>query len=284
MKQNYVRRMRGPVEPASWRAACCVGAAASAHRRRPTAPDCAALRAACDAPAFATTLVPAAARRRRSPHARSGCRRSLLQWPGVAGRRATSCWCRRPRGALVAQAGEPVTGADDTLPLAVVQRAACRRALGAAFQVRRRGRRAAGADDPARVTRALRGQALVVREDDQGRVLDGQRAAGRRRARRRVRGRRHSPTSACTLAAARARASPSWAPTAQAVHVCLHAERRRRRDRGRRRWYRDDATGAWRGQVPRRARRRLLHLPGRRLRAAASASCATASPTRTRSA
>ena len=243
MKQNYFRRRARVCKSA---AAGILVAVAAVSARADQASDEATLRAACDAPAFATTLRPVASDA-ALPARAIWLSRSLIQWPGIAasGRfvLATSA-----TGALVAQAGAALAGADDTLAL-TVSTDAVPTALAQRFKYVAPGV-VLQAGDLARVTRALRGQALVVREDDQGRVLeasplqiagaldDAYAAAAR------------LDDLGVTLAAA-ATHFAVWAPTAQAVHACVHASAEgastmlvaMRRD---------DATGAWRGQAPAR--------------------------------
>jgi len=130
--------------------------------------EASALREACDAPAYATTLVPAASSA-PIPARVIALSSALLQWPKTPSQGhfvlATSA-----TGALVARPGEPLAGADDTLALSISTNpvppplAQRFKYVGAGAVLE--------AADPGRVARALRGQALVVREDDHGRVLD----------------------------------------------------------------------------------------------------------------
>jgi pullulanase len=241
VKQNYSERMqalRGRVTGGLLLAF----AAAMARAGEPV--DVAALRAACDAPRFATTLVPVVAGA-DVPARVVALSQALFQWPAMPSQ-GHFVLVSSATGALVAKIGEPVQGADDTQPLVVstdpVPPALAQRfryvAAGAVLQ----------AGEPARVTRALRGQALVVREDDHGRVLDASalQIAG-------------ALDAAYAAAASLADLGVStdrdaarfavWAPTAQAVAVCLHATAEGPAT-GVAALSRDDATGAWRGRAP----------------------------------
>ena len=203
-----------------------------------------ALREACDAPAFATTLVPAASGV-PLPARVIALSQTLLQWPATPSQGhfvlATSA-----TGALVARAGEPLAGADDTLALSIstnpVPPALAERfryvAAGAVLEANKTGR----------LARALRGQALVVREDDHGRVLDAAavQAAGA------LDDAYAAAANLTDLGVAPARGGARfalWAPTAQAVAVCVHAAAEGPATAVAA-LVRDDATGAWRGQVP----------------------------------
>ena len=237
MKQNYVRRTTidcARVAAGLLLAAGAVSAAAAGP----------AVAAACDAPDFATTLV-AATNAEVVPARAIWLSQSLIQWP-AAPTQGRYVLVSSARGALVAKVGEPVAGADDTLALSVTGEP-----LPAAL-ARRFRYVAAGAvlraPEPARVTRALRGQALVVREDDQGRVLEASalQMAGALD---------DAYAAAADLADlgatrdARGLGLAVWAPTAQAVRACVYpgAEGRASALVD---LQRDDATGAWRAQVP----------------------------------
>ena len=215
------------------------GVAASCHAAR--SPDGAVLRAACDAPAFATTLAPIADAAPRAAQV-IALSDTLFQWPGRPAQ-AHFVLASSATGALVARPGEPLAGADDVLPLAI-STDPLPPALAERFRYIRPGA-VLQAADPARVTRALRGQALVVREDDHGRVLEASavQVAG--------------ALDAADAAAANLSdlgVTPGhggarfalWAPTAQAVHVCLHSTAEGAAT-GVATLARDDATGAWRG-------------------------------------
>jgi pullulanase len=243
VKQNYFSRIVVVVvmcASTSATAGVLLGMAAAKAHAGKTA-DAAARRAACDAPAFATTLVPAAGA--SAPARAIALSRALIQWPGVPSQ-GHFVLVSSATGALVARAGEPVTGADDTLALTVaseaVPAAIAQRfkfvAAGAVLQ----------AAEPARVTRALRGQALVVREDDHGRVLDASALQ--------VAGALDDAYAAAALADLGVRTSGTaarfavWAPTAQAVAVCLHATAEGP-STAVVPLARDDATGAWQVRV-----------------------------------
>ena len=212
-----------------------VAGAASAAAAEP------AVAAACDAAEFATTLAPAAS---DSVPARAvWLSRSLIRWPAAptSGRYVL---VSSARAGLVAKVGEPVSGADDTLVLSVAADEAPA-ALAQRFKYVGAGA-LLRASDPARVTRALRGQALVVREDEQGRVLDASalQIAGALD---------DAWADAARLAdlgvtlTPRATRFAVWAPTAQAVRACVY-----RGAEGAASAVvdlaRDEATGAWRGQ------------------------------------
>ena len=236
MKQNYVKRRRQ---------AAAAGILMLATAAFGQAAD-ATLRAACDAPDFATTLVPVANGAAVAARA-VWLSRSLIQWPGASAQ-GRYVLVSSADGALVATVGQPVAGADDALPLAIDGDP-----VGAPLAQRFKHVRSGvvlQATDLARVTRALRGQALVVREDDQGRVLEASalQIAGALD---------DAYASAAQLGdlgvtlAPRSTRFAVWAPTARSVHACLYpdaegaatavAEMRR-----------DDATGAWRGETARR--------------------------------
>ena len=236
MKQNYFKR-----KALVWAA---VGSLLSAVGAARAASDAASLRAACDAPAFATTLVPVADAA-ALPARAIWLSRSLIQWPGAP---ATGRFvlASSATGALRVRIGEALAGADDRMPLAV-SNDAVPPALAGRFKHVAPGV-VLQAADVARLTRALRGQALVVREDDQGRVqaasalqiagaLDDAYAAAA-----------GLDDLGVTLAR-KATHLGLWAPTAQAVHACLHASAEGAStalvD-----LQRDDATGAWRGTAP----------------------------------
>ncbi len=236
MKHNYFRRT-------TVLCVAALAASAGAWGQGVDAPDTAILRAACDAPAFATTLLPAADAVPRAAQA-IALSDSLIQWPGrpPQGRFVLAS---SAKGALVARPGEPLAGADDVLPLSVatdpVPPALAQRfkyvAAGVILQ----------AGEPARFARALRGQALVVREDDQGRVLEATalQAAGALDA---------AYAAAANVGdlgvtpAGRAARFALWAPTAQAVRVCVHATAEGPAT-GVAPLAFDAATGVWRGQA-----------------------------------
>jgi pullulanase/glycogen debranching enzyme len=236
VKQNYVWQTTRIAAQAAAAWALIVGAAL-AHAAEP------APREACDAPAFATTLV-AAAGEGALPARAVWLSRSLIQWPG-APRQGHFALVSSATGGLVARVGEPVAGADETSPLAVADEPV------PAPLARRFGYVQAGAvlqaADPARVTRALRGQALVVHEDDQGRVLEASALQ--------IAGALDDAYATAAGAgdlgvalAARATRFAVWAPTARSVRACVYpdAEAAAAAVVDLRR---DDATGVWRGQA-----------------------------------
>ena len=235
VKQNYVRRMTITGARVAAGIALAAGAASAVADER-------AVAAACDAAAIATTLAPAASGD-VVPARAVWLSRSLIRWPAApaSGRYVLVA---SAHAALVATIGEPVSGADDTLALSVDEgeppAALAQRFKYVAAGVLLR------ASDPARVARALRGQALVVREDEQGRVLaasalqvagalDDAFADAAKLSDLGV-----TSTSAATRFAV-------WAPTAQSVHACVY---RGPEDAATAivDMTRDGATGAWRGQ------------------------------------
>jgi pullulanase/glycogen debranching enzyme len=205
----------------------------------------AALKAACDAPAFATTLKPSASDR-IVPARAVWLSRATLQWPGVAtqGRfvLATSA-----TGALVAAPGQLLAGADDVLPLAPAA-APVPAALAQRFKYLAPGAVLQVAGDGAHLARALRGQALVVREDADGRVLDASalQVAG-------ALDDAYAPAAALDDLGVRlaggATAFKVWAPTALDVHACIYpgAERAAASVLA---LARDERSGAWSGRLP----------------------------------
>ena len=213
-----------------------VAGAASAVAAEP------AVAAACDAAEFAMTLAPAASTD-VVPARAVWLSRSLIRWPAApaSGRYVL---VSSARAGLVAKTGEPVSGADDVLPLPVsadeVPAALAQRfkfvAAGALLH----------ASDPARVTRALRGQALVVREDEQGRVLEASALQLAGALDDAYAGAAKLSDLGVTATSGATRFAV-WAPTAQAVRACVYPGAESAAiavvD-----FARDDATGAWRGQ------------------------------------
>ncbi|MCK9686440.1 alpha-1,6-glucosidase domain-containing protein [Scleromatobacter humisilvae] len=215
-----------------------VAGAASAEAAEPS------VAAACDAAELATTLAPSAQAGEVAARA-VWLSRSLIRWPGAPVQGRYYVLVSSARGALVVDAGQPVAGADDTLalststdavPAAIAERF---KFVGAGALLR--------ADDPARVARALRGQALVVREDAQGRVIEAsalQLAGALDDA---------YPAAAglgdlgVTLAPQSARFA-IWAPTAQSVRACVYPSAEGAATAVVE-MARDAATGAWRGQA-----------------------------------
>jgi len=237
VKQNYVKRATNICARVA-AGVLLVAGAASAAAAEP------AVAAACDAADFATTLAPVADAR-VVPARAVWLSQSLIRWSGAPAQ-GRYVLVSSARGALVATAGQPVEGADDALDLAVpadpVPHALAQRFeyVGDGVLLR--------AGDRARVARALRGQALVVREDAQGRVLEASalQLAGA------LDDLYAAAARLSDLGVARARDAlrlAVWAPTAQAVRACIYpsAEGAASAVVDLRR---DDATGAWRAQVP----------------------------------
>ena len=234
MKQNYAERVT-----AAAAGLLLLTAATLVQADEPVA----ALQAACDAPDFAATLAPVASDAAVPARAvwLSG---SLIQWPGAPAH-GRFVLVSSVDGALAAKLGEPVTGADDALPLTVGARATpqplARRfkhvEAGAVLQ----------ASDPARVTRALRGQALVVREDEQGRVLEasGLQIAG---ALDDLYAAADRLSDLGVTVTPRSTQFAVWAPTARSVRACVYPDAEAAASAVVE-MKRDDATGAWRGQV-----------------------------------
>ncbi|MBW8759846.1 MAG: DUF3372 domain-containing protein, partial [Burkholderiales bacterium] len=170
---------------------------------------------------------------------------SLVRWPGAPAQ-GRYVLVSSARGALVVQAGQPVTGADDTLALEPsaepVPAALAQRFKYVADGVLLR------AGERGRVARALRGQALVVREDEQGRVL----AASALQVAGALDDLYASAGGLDDLGATRSRDGMHlalWAPTAQAVRACVYPDAEGGSS-GVVELARDDASGAWRGGLP----------------------------------
>ena len=218
------------------------------------AADAAALRAACDAPGHATVLRADAA---VHPAAAVWLDARHLQWPGApqGGRYRL---LQAANGGIDATPGQPARGVDqawalqgpgDLLPADVLLR---HRHLGD-------GARLAlpAATTPAQLQALHRGQLLLVQEDDAGRVLQatGLQAAA-------ALDDLYAPAEALsdlgvTLAAATTRLR-LWAPTAQAVHLCLHASDTAPAQPAVPALQRDDTTGSWQLQLPGRPASRYV--------------------------
>ena len=230
MKQNYVKRLASAVGGLLLLAAWTLTQAGE-------------LEAACDAPDFAATLAPATSDAPLAARA-VWLSRSLIEWPGApADGRFVLVWSAE--GRLDTKIGQPVTGADDTLPLTVATQA-IPQLLARRFKHVEAGA-ALQAADAARVARALRGQARVVREDEQGRVLEATalQIAGALD---------DLYAAAATLSDLGVTVAPGatrfavWAPTARSMRACVYpgaeatatsvVEMNR-----------DDATGTWRGRI-----------------------------------
>ena len=217
-------------------------AAAAGARAAPVAED---LRAACNAPVHATVLRPDATRHAAAAIWLDGQR---LQWPGAPANGRYRL-VHAAAGGLQATAGEPLRGADTALALQsatgplpeTLARQYRHVAAGAVLQL------AAADADPARLRPLLRGQVLLVREDDAGRVLQATalQQAGALDA-------LYPAAEALvdlgvTLAPAPVATShfKLWAPTAQGVWLCRHADDRATADATVPALQRDEATGAW---------------------------------------
>ncbi len=202
-----------------------------------------AVAAACDATEFATTLAPVADAA-MMPARAIALSQSWIRWPGAPAQ-GRYVLVSSARGALVARVGEAVGGADDVLPLEASVDAPPA-ALAQRFKYVGAGA-LLHAGEPARVTRALRGQAFVVREDEQGRVLEATalQLAGALD---------DAYAAAATLADLGATRTPQglrlavWAPTAQAVRACVYPDAEGRAS-ALVEMARDDASGAWHGAV-----------------------------------
>ena len=212
------------------------------------AADAAALRQACDAPGHATVLR---ADTTSAPAATAlWLDATRLQWPGApaAGRYRL---LQAAAGGIVATPGQPAQGADAALALQPATQP-----LSADLQGRHRhladGVRLALAPadaTPARLQALHQGQLLLVQEDDAGRVLQatGLQAAA-------ALDDLYAPAEALadlgvtpTAATTRFRL---WAPTAQAVHLCLHASDSAPAQPAVPALQRDSATGSWQLQLP----------------------------------
>ncbi|HET8818287.1 MAG TPA: DUF3372 domain-containing protein, partial [Xanthomonadaceae bacterium] len=173
--------------------------------------------------------------------------RRLLQWPGApADGRYALYHAAGP--SLAAQAGESVRGADGRIALRAVA-GPLPAPLAARFDYLDEGVRLALPDDAlASVPDLLRGQALLVREDAEGRVLDATSlqvpgvlddvyaaAAG-------------IPDLGVTIDAG-ATAFRVWAPTARAAALCLYDDAADR-DGTVVPMARDHATGTWSARLP----------------------------------
>ncbi|MGI8561566.1 MAG: alpha-1,6-glucosidase domain-containing protein [Luteimonas sp.] len=133
-------------------------------------PAASAVPGACDAPAHATVLHPAA---RAAADARGyWLDRGLLRWPGVAaGASGRFRLYHSARAAITAPVGEQVASADDVIKLAIPDRVPA--VLVERFAFADAGIELAVSNrDQAALPGLLRGQVLLVHEDDQGQVLD----------------------------------------------------------------------------------------------------------------
>ena len=187
--------------------------------------------AACDAIDTATVLHPAAEPAR---DARAyWLDRRLIQWPGVAvdGHAVDSRFrlYASATAALRAEPGRAVSGADRFVALNAVK-AELPAVLAERFRFVGDGLRLQwAASDDVRIDELLRGQVLLVREDAQGRVLDATalQTPG-------ALDDLYAAAESATLGAGRygrpeisedfATRFALWAPTAQAVSVCLYGD------------------------------------------------------------
>ncbi|MBP7667836.1 MAG: DUF3372 domain-containing protein [Burkholderiaceae bacterium] len=215
------------------------------------AADAASLRQACDAPGHATVLQADAQAAAGAPVAAAvWLDATRLQWPGAPadGRYRL---LHAPGGGIVVAPGAPAQGAGLALPLQPVAGP-----LPVDLQLRHRhlgdGVRLALAPadaTPARLQALHRGQLLLVQEDAAGRVLQatGVQAAAALDA-------LYAPAEALTdLGVTLTRHATRfrlWAPTAQAVHLCLHASDTAPAQPAVHALQRDDATGSWQLQLP----------------------------------
>ncbi len=208
-----------------------------------------ALRAACDASDAVTVLHPAAEPVR---DARAyWLDRRLVQWPGAKTDGAARFRLYHSATAqLRAAIGRPVSGADGHLGLqqAKVEMTA---ALAERYKFVGEGPRLLlDAADAAALPALLRGQLLLVREDEAGRVLDATalQTPG-------ALDDLYAPAENATLGVHRygqpaisedfATRFALWAPTARAVEVCLYADRTRALPARA-----DDSAGVWTLDLP----------------------------------
>ncbi|HEU0306395.1 MAG TPA: pullulanase-type alpha-1,6-glucosidase [Lysobacter sp.] len=175
--------------------------------------------AACDAPAYATVLQPVA-------HGATDARAywldaQFLKWPGSSGPGAYRIY-HSAQARLRAERGQRVRGADDsievgvpdTLPASLFERFGFV-ADGVELAVTRK--------DLGKVARFLTGQVLLVQEDEAGRVLDAThvQAPG---ALDRLYARAAGDNALGVSASADRTGFRLWAPTAQAVALCLYGD------------------------------------------------------------
>jgi hypothetical protein len=177
----------------------------------------------CDAAALADTLVRAAA---ADPAARAyWLDAATLQWPGAPDGARYALY-GSARAQLRAAPGAPASGADRRVALAPA-RAPLPAAVAARFRFVGAGARLALPPD-ARAEELLRGQVVLVREDDQGRVVEatGLQLPGALDARYAAAA--DAPDLGATPVAGGPRGGRTafalWAPTARRVSVCLYAD------------------------------------------------------------
>ncbi len=200
--------------------------------------------ATCDGAALADTLLRTTV---AAPAARAyWLDAATLQWPG-APERARYALHYSARGALRAAAGAPVSGADLRIPLAPAS-APLPPTLAERFRFVGAGARLAlPSAARARLDDLLRGQLVLVREDERGRVVaaTGVQLPGALDARY------AAAADAPDLGATPLAGGTSfalWAPTARRVSVCLYAHARGAAAR-QHPLRLDSATGIWRDTV-----------------------------------
>ncbi|MEN9629366.1 MAG: hypothetical protein RJA10_2593 [Pseudomonadota bacterium] len=206
-------------------------------------------RAACDAPAHYQTLLPEA---HAVPEARAvwlDARR--LQWPAApaGAQQARLLWAERPT--IRAVPGEPPQGVDDALsllPLGDLAPADRWRHLAAGP----RWQLPAEASTPEALRRLHRGQTVLVLEDPQGRVLHASRLQAAAALDDRYAAAATDPAPLGVTPAGRGAAARTtfrlWAPTAQAVALCLYRDDTAPA-RAVRAMQLDAATGTWQLQA-----------------------------------
>ncbi|HEY0503245.1 MAG TPA: alpha-1,6-glucosidase domain-containing protein [Lysobacter sp.] len=193
----------------------------------------------CDLPEYATTLAPAA---RSETDARAyWLDAQVLKWPKQTGPGRYRLY-HSARGQLRAERGQRVQGADtrivlevaDPLPAALSERFGFVED-GVVLAVTR--------NDRAQVPALLVGQLLLVREDEAGRVLDASYVQSPGALDNLFAQAGQDPALGVTAAADRA-GFRLWAPTAQAVAVCVYADGTGKATRIAS-LQRDAATGTW---------------------------------------
>jgi pullulanase len=208
--------------------------------------------ASCDAVDTATVLHPAVEPAR---DARAyWLDRRLIQWPRVAADGRFRLYVSAT-AALRAEPGRAVSGADRFVALDAVK-AELPSALAERFRFVGDGLRLQwAASDDVRIDEWLRGQVLLVREDAQGRVLDATalQTPG-------ALDDLYAGAESATLGAGRhgrpdisedfATRFALWAPTAQAVSVCLYGDGALSTGMRALPSRRDDATGVWTLDLP----------------------------------
>jgi pullulanase len=246
----------------------------------PAAPTAvAAVPAACDAPTHATVLRPAM-------HTAADARgywldRGLLRWPGVAADAPGRFRLHHSaRAAIAAPVGGRVAGSEGAIELSIPDHVPA--ALVERFGFTGEGiELAVDVRDQAALPQLLRGQLLLVHEDDDGRVLDATHlqlpgALDDWYATAAVDG---APPLGPVLEE-QASVLRAWAPTARAMSLCLHDDPDGRAT-AHLPMFREDATGTWSRHVDDDLSGKAytylvdVFVPG-------TGSCATASPTRMR--